>query len=472
MTLPTPLPPEEVNREAIVDFLAAVPEFKEVPRDQLTWLVRESSVVFALPGNLFVPGEMIRALMIILDGELQAYSIQNGQKKMQMSASPGGITGLIPFSRMKTAPIYGEITKRTTALMLEEAKFPELAKNYELTGVFVHALVDRARHFTTIHFQNEKLMALGKLSAGLAHELNNPAAAILRNAEDLKHTIGTLPDTIKTIASLGLGPTELSQLAPIFSKVTTASTGSLSSIERLNREDEMLDWLGAHGLEDDCVSPLLDAGLTISDLESIYAITKTQAFPGFIKWLSEELQTLKTADEISLASQRISELVQSVKNYTRMDQVHDMQEVCINNGISNTLTILQHKIQRNGVTVTEQLEDNLPQISGFPGELNQVWTNIIDNALDAMKKGGDLSVKTFSAADSVTFEVTDSGSGISPENLERIFDPFFTTKDVGEGTGVGLDVVQKVVQLHHGSINVDSRPGRTEFRITFPRMSR
>ena len=460
--------PQQPTPNEIVDFLASVTEFQGIPREQLEWLVRESTVTSYPEGLLMPPGSTIEELLIVLTGHWDAYTVQSGQKKIQMSAGPGAISGKIPFSRMTKSPVFVDIAPNSTALSLHESKFPELAHHYELTGVFVHALVDRARHFTTVHFQNEKLMALGKLSAGLAHELNNPAAAIVRNAEDLKTNIGSLAQTLSMVVSLHLEPSQLTAIGPILSKVSHDSAERMSTVDRMQREDELVDWLDSHDAAEDCAAPLLEAGLTVTDLHAIHASIPREVFPAFLSWLSSELQTQKTAHEIAIASRRISELVQSVKNYTRMDQVHDTQELCINEGIHNTLTILQHKIQRNGVTLHEELEDRLPQISGFPGELNQVWTNIIDNALDAMKKGGELTVRTYGHGGSVVFNVIDTGSGIPPENLERIFDPFFTTKDVGEGTGVGLDVVQKVVQLHHGKIEVESKPGRTEFRVTFP----
>ncbi len=155
-----------------------------------------------------------------------------------------------------------------------------------------------------------------------------------------------------------------------------------------------------------------------------------------------------------------------------MDQAQAMDAVCINDGIGNTITMLEYKARRQGIAIHSELENDLPLITGFPGELNQVWTNIIDNAIDAMKNGGELTVKTLSTPEQVIFNVIDNGPGIAPENLERIFDPFFTTKDVGEGTGVGLDLVQKVVHHHHGKIEVNSRPGRTEFRISFPKAAK
>jgi signal transduction histidine kinase len=460
----------DLDPQATIDFLQTVPELRDVPREQLQWLTNESEVDTRASGYLLQPGDTTEHMLVLLKGKMKVFVMQQGQQKVLFILEPGAITGLLPYSRMKGSPVFSEIVEPTTALMLHKSKFHDMVcANYELTEALVHSLIDRVRIFTSLHFQNEKLMALGKLSAGLAHELNNPAAAILRNAEDLKTNIGSLANTLQTVASLHIDPAQITVLAPILAKVSHVNAEKLSTIDRMQREDEMLEWLDKHNAHEDCASPLLDAGLTVDDLNVLHASISREIFPTFLSWLSEELQTQKTAHEIATASRRISELVQSVKNYTRMDQVHDMQEVAINDGIRNTLTILQHKINRNGIAVTTDLASDLPIILGFPGELNQVWTNIMDNALDAMKKGGELTVKTFADRENVTFTVTDTGTGISPENLERIFDPFFTTKDVGEGTGVGLDVVQKVVQMHRGTIKVDSHPGHTEFRISFPR---
>jgi len=458
----------------LTDFLCEIRGFQSVPRKQLEWLVRESTLVTYEQGPFLKPGDRYDYLVVILEGEMNFYSLQNNQRKVLGTWSTGSFDGgILPFSRGVNSPAYADITKRLTGLILHRSRFPEMiCSNYELGEVLVHAMLDRVRMFTTMHFQNEKLMALGKLSAGLAHELNNPAAAILRNAEELTRSIAAQPESVQTLVSLKVDPSDITHIASLFSIAGTASTASLSSLERMQREDEILEWLEKHDLQDDCASSLLEAGLTVTELERLRQQVEPPSFSALLQWVSRELQSQRTAQEIAVASKRISELVQSVKNYTRMDQVHDVQEVAIHAGIRNTLTILQHKIQRNGVIVTEQLADNMPLIPGFPGELTQVWTNIIDNALDVMKEGGELIVQTEFDDDSVIFRVIDTGPGIPPEHLERIFDPFFTTKDVGEGTGVGLDVVQKVVQLHHGAVAVDSKPGRTEFRVTFPRTLR
>jgi len=229
--------------------------------------------------------------------------------------------------------------------------------------------------------------------------------------------------------------------------------------------------LGDNTLDTDGAETFADHGITTGDLERIQKTVSTTAFQPLLTWLANTLEAENAVYEIETAAKRISELVQSVKSYTRMDQVQDMQEVQINEGIVNTMTMLDHKARHNNVAVHEELQNDLPPIIGFPGELNQVWTNIIDNALDAMKDGGELVVRTYSGSDNVVFSATDTGPGIPNENIERIFDPFFTTKDVGEGTGVGLDLVQKVVSIHNGKIDVTSQPGRTEFLVTFPRIA-
>ncbi|HZK75809.1 MAG TPA: ATP-binding protein, partial [Candidatus Kapabacteria bacterium] len=441
----------EANR--IVEFLQGMESFRGVPREQLEWLVRESEIFSIEPGIWNRPGDVFDYLVVILEGQLDAYVVQSGQRKTQMITGPGSMTGLLPFSRMKVSPVFVDAIGAVKAIGLHRSKFPQLiASNYELTEVLVHSMIDRVRIFTSAHFQNEKLMSLGKLSAGLAHELNNPAAAVLRSAESLKQVVGTFASSLRTVASLHVTPEEIENLGEIIEKASKNGLVRLPLLERKRREEKVADWLSENNAALDCEETFVDAGLTIDDLEYLKQTVSKLAFQPFINWLAARLQTEKAVFEIAESSRRISELVQSVKSYTRMDQVQDMQELCINDGIHNTITMLQHKMRKNSIELHEDLASGLPLILGFPGELNQVWTNIIDNALDAMKDGGSLTIRTIGEPTNVIFNVIDTGPGISPENLERIFDPFFTTKDVGEGTGVGLDVVQKVVALHHGKI--------------------
>ena len=455
-----------------VDFLCSFEQYRTVPREQIEWLVRESTTQTFPQGIIFRPGDVFEEMIVILTGGFQAYSFQSGQKKIQQTAPPGTATGQLPFSRMKGSPVFIEAVEPSLVLTLSISKFHALLReNYELVEVFVHAMTDRVRHFTSNHFQSEKLMALGKFSAGVAHEMNNPASAIVRNAGDLQKYYGSIAESIKDVAAIQLTEQEIASLSKILDRPHEMDAARLPLLERKKREDRLLDWLDNQHIEDDCVTTFVEFGFTSEELEEIRSSVSAQMFHAVLLWLTKSLEARKAVHEIWTASRRISELVQSVKNYTRMDQVQDMQEVRINEGIHNTLTMLEHRMRKNSVARIEDLADDIPPINGFPGELNQVWTNIIDNALDAMPKGGELTVRTESDAENVTFIVIDNGSGISPENLERIFDPFFTTKDVGEGTGVGLDLVQKIVHQHRGAVNVTSRPGHTEFRVSFPRVN-
>ncbi|SRR5579883_1367709 len=455
----------------IVDFLCSRPELSSIPRTQFEWLVGESTLKTINKGVLVArPGDLFEEMIVLLEGELQGYSIQQNQKKIQANNEPVAFTGTLPFSRMKAAPIFVEVISDATYLGLHKSKFKELAeRNYEMTEMIVHSMVDRARHFTGIHFQNEKLMSLGKLSAGLAHELNNPASAILRGAESLQKQSSELALALTSFNGPRLNETEMEGLRKILGRPRPSPGFRLPLLERKRREDEIIEWLEDHNIKDESADVLVEAGFESKDLEEIrHTVTRASLEP-VVTWLMSELTEAKTVHEIATAARRISELVQSVKSYTRMDQVQDMQEVCINDGIRNTIVMLQHKMRKSNVELHDELAEKLPLIMGFPGELNQVWTNLIDNALDAMNAGGELTVRSSNTPTHVVFSIIDNGPGIPQENLERIFDPFFTTKGVGEGTGVGLDIVQKVVRIHKGTVDVNSKPGRTEFIISFPR---
>jgi signal transduction histidine kinase len=461
-----PLVPMPVDE--IVDRLFTFPVFQGVPREEVEYLARVSKVR-DVSGFTMKPGDSIEQMLIVLQGRFRTFNIQNSQQKELMTNDAGSISGLVPFSRMTGSPVFGETVGTTIALLTERSEFKELIRhNYELTAVFVHALIDRARQFTSFHFQSEKLMALGNLSAGLAHELNNPVAAIVRSAEDLHAMGGSLSESLGMIRQLPIAEDEWVALCPIFEERAGADRPKMSLIDRNRREDELTDWLGDHDIPEEYSVTLVDGGYTTDDLDRIASAVRPEILRALLQWLEKQLRMDKIVEEIAEAGRRISALVTSIKSYTRMDQVHDMQDVSINEGIRNTLMILQHKARKNSVTIHEELSDAIPNVRGFPGELTQVWTNLIDNALDAMKSGGDLYLSTGVDGRSVFFNVRDTGSGIPKENVERIFDPFFTTKDVGEGTGVGLDIVQKVVTSHKATIAVHSEPGRTEFRVCFP----
>lgn len=442
-----------------------------IPRPQLEWLVREGTIVEYSSGTVFGVGSTIDHMMIVLEGRMRAYKVQNNQQIELMIIANDTVTGLLPFSRMKQSPVSTEVVDPITVLAIHKDKYrPMICECPELTEMLVHVLADRVRQFTSLHFQNEKLMALGKLSAGLAHELNNPASAIVRSAGSLRSHLASMLKGAEDLSSAALPEGVLEDVAKAVDQALTRSAGSLSPLDRSQREDDLSDWLREIGVQDadDIASDFVDGGFTLDDLQPLASQAKGEACHAVIEWVRLALNSSRSVMQIEEASRRISSLVGSVKTYTRLDQIQDKQEVNVNDGLRNTLVILNHKSRHNNVSVTEELAEGLPHVKGYPGELNQVWTNIIDNALDAMKQGGELTVKSYLGHGVVAVEIIDNGPGIPQEMQERIFDPFFTTKEIGQGSGVGLDVVQQIIRHHAGKIEVSSIPGRTVFTVCLP----
>ena len=315
-------------------------------------------------------------------------------------------------------------------------------------------------------------MALGKLSAGLAHELNNPAAAIVRSAESLEKHLGTVPDKLKKVISMEIVDDQIDFVNNlVFGKLRQGINKTESMIARADREDELTDWLEDNGYGD-CymlAETLADYRFDVADLDGLKEKMGEKEFPSMLTWVDNVLTTEKMVGEIKDASKRISTLVNSVKEYSHMDRSGDYEPTDIHIGLRTTLSILNHKVKKNQVTVEENWQTDMPKMAASPGELNQVWTNIIDNALDAMEEaGGTLTITTKTVGDNVRVNISDTGKGIPKDIQDRIFEPFFTTKDIGKGTGLGLETVQQIVENHNGTIKLQSQPGNTTFEICLP----
>jgi signal transduction histidine kinase len=459
-------------KEITIEDLKIVKEFQHVPDEQLQWLINQGETVEIQEGALlFNAGDPVVISYIVLDGKMRICSLQSGKEKELRILDPGQVTGYLPYSRATVTPAFCEALKKSWVFKCSKDKLIEgFGTHYLLTEALVHMMLSRVREFTSIQQQNEKMFALGKLSAGLAHELNNPAAAISRAAALLKAQVGRLPHIFKDIANLRIAPDKVETISNLIIQKINAEPPVLSMMQKANLEDELNDWLNDNHLRDTDPEGLVERGFTTAELDVFKDCSTPEHLPVLLEWVSNYLVTNKMAEDIRTSSERISDLVGAVKNFTFMDKDADRQLVDIHAGIRNTLTMLNYKLKKGNIAVVDHFDDSLPKIRAFPGELNQVWTNIIDNAIDAMEihGKGNLEITTSHDARFVKIAITDDGSGIPEDIKQNIFAPFFTTKEMGKGSGLGLDVVSRIMIQHNGEVKVKSEPGVTEFEISLP----
>jgi len=412
-------------------------------------------------------GDPADALFVVLEGELRGRRENGGG----FVAQSGQVTGLLPFSRMVQFPLTGRATMPTSLLRLHKDHFPVMLQRIpELLPRLVAVLADRIREYSRAEQQRDKLSALGKLSAGLAHELNNPASAAGRAAESLREYMRELRRCNKTLDAALLSCEERSALASFEEKLLDqmASAPVPDALEQSDLEEELATWLSRRGIENASrlASGLVEAGADRAAIEALGAKVRAEVMAQILARIVFSVGAERLTREIEASTGRISELVRAIKEYTYMDQAPE-QEVDVHHGIESTLTMLKFRLKR-GVEVKREFDSTLPRIVAHGSELNQVWTNLIDNAIDAMGGKGELRIRTSKELDHLLVEVIDSGPGIPEAVKPHIFEPFFTTKGVGEGTGMGLDTVYRIVRAHRGEISVDTQPGRTDFQVRLP----
>ena len=453
--------------------LKGIGEFSEVPDDQLQWLIDHSELKFLEVGDtIFSRGDPIDKMFIVLEGKAYIKINQNGNYKHLATIEAKNITGLLPYSRASSAIGIAEVVERSKVLITPKEHILELAtKHYELTEALVHVMTNRTREFAKQNVQSEKMMALGKLSAGLAHELNNPVSAISRSALELQKQMHHTPEKFKRIMELKLSSDQTDKINIILSeKIKHKPIDQMSLLERSEAEEELEEWLTEKNIDRayELTETLLEYGFDLSNLEEVCNIAGKDNFQTVLTWIENSLSTEKIVVEIQEASERVDNLVKSIKSFTHMDQSPEAQPTDLIKGINDTLTILNHKLKTKSISVDRNFEADLPKAKVVIGEINQVWTNIIDNAIDAMEQNGRLKIKIFEESGCIYVKITDDGEGISEENLNKIFDPFFTTKAIGKGVGMGLELVQRIVNQHNGKISVESKKGETTFTIGLP----
>ncbi len=449
--------------------LLRIPTFEGLPGDQLDWFISQSQEITLKPGDLYLrQGAPADAMVVVLEGDLQVRG-EIGGETVVLSFKAGDITGVLPFSRMKKSVVTGRAITHGRILKFPAAQFPELIQKMpELTQRLVGVMSDRIREVTRLEQQRDRLVGLGKLSAGLAHELNNPASAAKRAASLLREALQRIKNAVQELGRHELTAAQKSEIEKLEASFMQPDETPLDTLAVSDLEDQIDSLLRSHGQDDlwQLAADLARRGVKPEVLESLFATLDADVARAALVRIAASVEIANLLIEIESSTSRISDLVRAVKEYTYMDQ-SSAQNVDIIKGLENTLTIMNHKLKR-GVTVKREYEKVPLLVNSFGSELNQVWTNIIDNAIDAMGGKGELRVRTYRDDTCVVVEIGDNGPGISPEIKAHIFEPFFTTKGVGEGTGLGLDTVQRIVRKHRGTIQVTSKPGDTRFQVFLP----
>jgi signal transduction histidine kinase len=409
-------------------------------------------------------------LQIVFSGRLAIHLDRGAGSRKIVDWRGGDVCGLMPYSRGGSPPGDTVAEEPTETLAVHRDHLAMMIRECpSVTATLVHAMLDRARHFTSSDLHDEKLFSLGKLASGLAHELNNPASAASRSAKLLAKSQAKADETARALGAVPLSDPQRAAVDRLYAHCVSATHASnRTPMARADQEEAVSEWLTSHGL-DDAIAPMLaGADATPASLETLAGVLTGDALEAALRWIAASCFVRELTIEIDTATSRIAELVAAIKSFTFMDRASTPESLDIRQGLTDTFTVLGAKTHAKSVAITLTFAPDLPRVLAFGGELNQVWVNVIDNALDAVAASGHVDVTATRELDRVVVRIVDDGPGIPVEIQGRIFDPFFTTKKVGEGTGLGLDIVRRLVKRHDGEIDVLSRPGRTEFRVSLP----
>jgi signal transduction histidine kinase len=449
--------------------LLQFPAFTDLPDDQIDWFLSQSREVSLKAGEIYSrQGDPANSMFVLLEGEFE-WRGELGGETVVIAGKVGDVMGALPFSRLKEFTLTGRAVKDGRILRFPAALFPELVQKMpELAKRLVGLMADRIRQVTRLEQQRDRLAGLGKLSAGLAHELNNPASAAKRAAAQLRDTLKRVKDASHELGRRELTPTQKAEIEKLESFFMQRDEAPPDALTISDLEDQIDSLLRTRGQSDlwQLAAELAQRGIKPAALESLFDNLDAGTARAALVRIAASVEIASLLNEIESSTSRISDLIRAIKEYTYMDQ-SPVQNVDVVKNLETTLTILNHKLKR-GVTVQRDYQPVPLLVNSFGSELNQVWTNLIDNAIDAMNGKGELRVRTYRNNGCVVVEIGDNGPGISPEIRAHIFEPFFTTKGVGEGTGLGLDTVQRIVKKHRGSIHVNSKPGDTRFQVWLP----
>jgi signal transduction histidine kinase len=450
--------------------LQKVPLFSTLSGGQSSCLERGEIVHLEAGKVLAREGESVESFYVLLEGEMRVSRNYENQAVLMGVSKPGMFLGEI--SLLLDSPNLATVRalKPCRLFRLDKDGFWQMLSGCpSVASQIFRTMATRVRNMEGYSQQREKLASLGTMAAGLAHELNNPATAARRASANLREVVDNLQSCACELHE-SLKPEHWQPLVDASQNAITrlAKSAPLDSVARSDREEQMATWLERHGVAEGwkLAPAFATANMSDAELETLAANLPREALGHAFGWLEASLSLHSLLNEVEGSTTRISELVKAVKAYSYMDQTA-MQEVDVHEGIENTLTMLGHKLKN--VSVTRKYDRAIPPIMAYGGELNQVWTNLLDNAIDAVKGTGKICIATFLDDDQVVVEIADNGSGIPPEVQSHIFEPFYTTKGVGSGTGLGLVISSRIVANRHGGeIEFESVPGDTRFKVRLP----
>jgi signal transduction histidine kinase len=439
---------------------------------ELAWLADHGGRLDLSAGDrVFERGQPADFMFIVVRGTIRRFEEFGGQWLPVATTRQGEVTGMLPFSRMTHYPGNTVAMEDSQVLRLERSHIPDLLHvSEELGRRLVAVMSDRVRGDVRLEQQRERMAALGRLSAGLAHELNNPAAAVRRAAASLSQQLARLSGPILALARHEVDEAAIAATDELRRVASGPVSRDLSPLDRSELEEALQAWLEERAVPEawELAGTFADVGLALADLETFEARVPQEFLPSALAWVGGVLGVDRTVAEITSSSERISDLIASVKTYSHMDRSTEHRPVDVREGLDNTLTMLGHKLKEKNVRLARDYGENVPLVPGNAGELNQVWTNLVDNAIDAVGEGGEVRIEARAEGGCLVVRVVDDGPGIPDGIRSRVFEPFFTTKAVGEGTGLGLDIALGIVKTHQGHIDVQSRPGRTEMCVRLP----
>ncbi|MFI2507669.1 ATP-binding protein [Streptomyces sp. NPDC018972] len=471
---PMPCSPQEIGSLFL---------FEKLTAEQLGRLCGEGRVEGFEPGPVYAEGSPATCFYVMLEGTVVLSRRVGGDDVEVSRTSQRGVYAgaMQAYLGDRVRQVYNNsmrVTEPTRFFVLPADTFASIMQEWFPMAVhLLEGLFFGSKSTQRAIGQRERLLALGSLSAGLTHELNNPAAAAVRATATLRERVGKMRHKLRVISAGTYDRETLANLIDIQDRTAerVAKAPVLSPLEASDREDELADWLDDHGIPDGWrIAPtFVQAGLDLDWLDQVAAAVDEATLPSAVGWLSYTVETELLMDEIADSTSRISHLVDAAKQYSQLDrapfQVADVHEL-----LDSTLLMLSGKFGQR-IKVVKEYDRTLPRIPAYPAELNQVWTNLIDNAVSAMNgaggqdRPGTLTVRTARENDRLLVEFGDTGTGVPPEIRDRVFDPFFTTKPVGEGTGLGLDISWRiVVDKHHGTLRFESEPGDTRFQVLLP----